>query len=104
MGSLIRANTANAKFRPIGISHILQDRAGAAIYIQEGVGFGEILTGGGVKINCSRSKGCHFCQVVWEFTDEMLTHPSTPALLFSVHLRKNMSKIIRYSCLIKQET
>ena len=42
-----------------------------------------------MKINCSGSKGCHFCQVFWEFTDEMLTHPSTPALLFSVHLRKN---------------
>ena len=41
-----------------------------------------------INWNCSKSKGCHFCQVFWEFTDEMLTHPSTPALLFSVHLRK----------------
>ena len=56
-----------------------------------------------MKINCSGSKGCHFCQVFWQFTDEMLTHPSTPALLFSVHLRKKMSKIIPYSCLTKQE-
>ena len=56
-----------------------------------------------MKINCSGSKGRHFCQVFWQFTDEMLTHPSTPALLFSVHLRKKMSKIIPYSCLTKQE-
>ena len=64
---------------------------GPCINIQEDVGFGDVLARGrGVKIIFSRSKGCHFCQVhvFWEFTDEMLTLPSTPALLFSVHLRK----------------
>ena len=93
MGSLIRANTVIAKFRPLrGRVIYYQIGPGPHINIQEGVGFGDVLAGGGVKINCSGSKGCHFCQVFWEFTDEMLTHPSTPALLFSVHLRKKLAK------------
>ena len=93
MGSLIRANTVIAKFRPLRTSHLLPDRAGARHKYSRGcrfwccIGGGGGIGGAGVKINCSGSKGCHFCQVFWEFTDEMLTNPSTPALLFSVLLR-----------------
>ena len=90
MGSLIRANTVIAKFRPLRTSHLFPDRAGAAYKYSRRCRFWRCIGGaqGEVKINCSGSKGCHFCQVFWQFTEEMLTHPSTPALLFSVHMRK----------------
>ena len=48
MGSLIRANTVIAKFRPLrGRVIYYQIGPGPHINIQEGVGFGDVLAGGG---------------------------------------------------------
>ena len=47
------------------MSYLLADRAWAAHKYSGGCQkrFGDVLEGVGVEINCSRSKGCHFCQV-----------------------------------------